>query len=107
MYKNEKQRREYEQELDRIELKRELEGSRSVEELEAAEAAAELEEEKKLLPASTVKRLCLRLIPRAVHGGELEEAVRWSLARWFVILRLRLKKVFKKWGFHGVKRARH
>ena len=32
---------------------------------------------------------------------------RLSLAHWFVILRLRLKKVFKKWGFHGVKRARH
>jgi hypothetical protein len=55
------------------------------------------------------------LLPSTAGGGgglekKLEEnglELRWSLAHWFVILRLRLKKVFKKCGFHGVKRARH
>ena len=28
---------------------------------------------------------------------------RWSLAHWFVVLRLRLKKVFTKWRFDTVK----
>ena len=47
----------------------------------------------------------LKLPVKEANKGEGK--VRWSLAHWFVILRLRLKKVFKKWGFHGVKRARH
>ena len=32
--------------------------------------------------------------------------LRWSLAHWFVILRLSLKKDFSKWLFDAVKRAK-
>ena len=41
----------------------------------------------------------------AARCAGVEPELRWSLAHWFVSLRLSLKKDFSKWGFDAVKRA--